>query len=113
MFFYSKFFTWNEESKGCGIRRFAPTNYIRVPGQSSATRNGEVLEGLLLVGFALTTEDQKTCLEVCHLDDHCQSCSFNDETSDNPLICVLNYGPTERTISVGPNSGISSASKNC
>ena len=66
-----------------------------------------------MVGNAVTAEDQKTCLEICELDDNCQSCSFNDETSENPLICVLNYGPIERKISIGANSGISSASRNC
>ena len=113
MIYSFQFFTWNEVSKGCGIRRFTPTNYIKVPGQSSATRNGKVLEDLVLVGKAVTVEDRPSCFEACEIDDQCQSATFNDETSANPMICALNYGPIERTLPVGLEAGISSAPKNC
>ena len=66
-----------------------------------------------MVGNALFTADQEMCWEACDKDEHCQSCTFNDETSDNPNICVLNYGPTERKLPLGPNSGVSSAPKKC
>ena len=108
-----KFFTWNEESKACGIRKFTPSNYITVSGQTTASKTGKFLDNTILVGNAFTTDNKNSCLKVCEVDDQCLSCTYNDETSDNPNICVLNYGPTERKLSLGPNSGISSASKNC
>ena len=111
-YLHSQFFTWNEFSKGCGIRKFTPSNYIRVTGQSTATRTGEVLQDFVLVGKAILIEDRGSCLEACHLDDKCLSCSYNDDTSANPNVCVFNYGPKERTLNV-PNAGISSAMKNC
>ena len=111
--FFVQFFTWNEGSKGCGIRTFTTTNYVKATGQTSATRNGEFLDGLVLVGKALKLRDRETCLKECKADDKCFSCTYNDESSDNPNICVLNYGPIQRKLPLGPDSGISSAAKDC
>ena len=58
--------------------------------------------------------DQNECLFHCQNDEKCQSCTFNDYNSENPMICVLNYGPTERIFEIPfKNSGISTAAKNC
>ena len=113
MFLLRQFFTFNEQSKACGIRRFTPGNYIKAEGQSTGTRHGDVLSNHVLVGEAIKVEDQLSCLEACKMDEKCQSCTFNDENSANPRICVLNYGPIERTLPLGANSGISSAKKDC
>ena len=112
LYFYPKFFTWNEFTNGCGIRKFTPSNYVKAKGQSTASRTGEVLQDFVLVGKAILIEDKASCLEACRLDDKCLSCTYNDDTSENPNICVFNYGPKERTLTV-PDSGISSAMRNC
>ena len=71
------------------------------------------MEGLVLVGKALKLRDRDTCLQVCKADEKCYSCTYNDNTTDNPNVCVLNYGPTQRKLPVGAGSGISSASRDC
>ena len=111
----NQFFTWNQKSQGCGIRTFIPSNYIKATGQTSATKNGHFLNGLVLVGKALKLRDRETCLKLkaCQADGKCFSSTYNDETSDNPNICVLNYGPIQRKLPLGPDSGVSSAPKDC
>ena len=101
------------EFKECGIHRFNPSNYINATGFDTATRHGKILKNFYLVGEAVLVEDQLSCLEACKLNDQCQSCTFYNENTANPMICVLNYGPTERKKGLGQNSGISSAPKDC
>ena len=84
----------------------------RPKGQSTASRTGEVFQDFVLVGEAILIEDKANCLEACRLDDKCLSCPYNNDTSENPKICVFTYGPMERTLTV-PDSGISSAMRNC
>ena len=71
------------------------------------------MEDFVLVGKAITVEDRPSCFEACELDQQCKSATFNDETSENPMICALNYGSIERTVPVGLEVGVSSASKDC
>ena len=97
----------------CMIHRFNPSNYIKAKEFDTATRHGEVLKYSYLVGEAVMVEDRQSCLEACKFDEQCQSCTFFDENTDNPMICALNYGPTERKLEFGEDSGISSAPKDC
>ena len=68
---------------------------------------------MVLVGKAVLVEDRASCFEACKIDKQCYSSTFNDETAENPMICTLNYGPTERILQLGVPSGFSSAPKNC
>ena len=112
-----QFFTWNDGTKGCGIREYPFSGVIKALGQKTApktaTSSEDVLDDKVFVGNALFTADHESCWDACNNDEKCQSCTFNDETSSNPNVCVLNYGHTERKLELGPNSGVSSAPKKC
>ena len=115
-----KFFTWNKNSKGCGIRTYFPSTYIKVNGQQSAAKNGSpygfytVLDDATLVGRAQYAPNRGACLEACKADPQCYSCTYNEQSSDNPKVCTLNYGPTVRKLQVqGTMTFFASASRFC
>ena len=115
--FIVQFFTWNDGTNGCGIREYPFSGIVNAMGQKTGPKTSssavDILENKVLVGNALFTADQKSCWKACKNDDKCQSCTFNDHTSPNPNVCVLNYGPTERQLPLGANSGVASAPKEC
>ena len=114
-----KFFTWNKDTKGCGIRTYFPSTYVKVNGQQTAAKNGNpngffnVLDDSVFVGRALFSPNRVSCLEACKSDPQCFSCTYNEEFSDNSRVCTLNYGPTVRKLTLPYNAKFASASRFC
>merc|ERR1719483_221763 len=109
------FFTWNSNSQKCGLRAYHPTSMINAPTQRTGTRSGGIMTtpNKVYVGKSFSTSSRSTCQASCQSNSQCKSVTFNGPTSANPNKCVLNYGPTDRKISVPSGSGIASAPKYC
>ena len=119
-YFYWQFFTYNEENEACGIRSFCPSNVVKATGQQTGTKF-TILDNkdVVFVGFATKTDTPEECQASCQVsndngssvpqyvdakyispsqaDPKCFSFTWNSESSDNPLICVHNYGQATRT----------------
>ena len=67
----------------------------------------------VFVGKAIPNSDRNSCAKECREDERCQSITFNGKISSNPNVCVLNFGPNLRKISLPSSSGIASAPKFC
>ena len=97
---------------GCGIRKYQPSNLIKVKDQYSSTREyANIISDAVFVGKALFAADKEECLRQCQDDPKCNSCTFSDETTENPMICTFNYGDIERILELPPNSGVVSSTK--
>ena len=98
----------------CGIRKYQPSNLIKVKDQYTSTREYSIngfISDAVFVGKANFAADQEECLRQCQADPQCNSCTFSDETTDNPMICTFNYGDIERILELPSNSGIVSSTK--
>ena len=97
-------------SQRCGLRSYKPNALINAPSQRTGTRDGGIEPALdkVYVGDAFSTADREQCKQSCQFDPKCISVTFNALDSPNPCLCVKNYGPTIRVLSLFGTSGISS-----
>ena len=51
-FDYLQFFTWNTDSKKCGLRSYHPTSLINAPTQKTGTRYGGIVAASNKVSWA-------------------------------------------------------------
>jgi len=109
-----QFFTYNEASKGCGLRNFVPGGRSFSLGNISGLKNESPtawsqISNSVYVGKSLTVNTAEECRIVCLADDDCNAMIFNALLNQ----CSLNYGEGPfREIPLGPNDfGISSCQK--
>ena len=114
-----QFFTWNQQSGGCGLRTWIPGNYVKAFGQRFGTKT-IILdeENTVPVGsafpFSFQPDSAWACRYVCSTNPQCKSWTWsNSQAAFNKNICALNYGVPTEALSVGPNSGITSGAKIC
>ena len=109
-----QFFTWNEQTQGCGLRFFTPTNFVIASGQRFGTKTIIVnAPNTVPVGSAFSTTSPAKCKESCFKDQRCKSWTFNGSKSANPNVCALNFGQPVRALRIGVNTGVISGLRQC
>ena len=110
-----QFFTWNQQTGGCGIRTWTPGNYVIAFGQRFGTKTIVVdAENTVPVGKAFPRSTAEACKSACLQDFQCKSWTWSSNAAQfNKEICALNYGNPSEALNVGNNSGIISGVKNC
>ena len=107
-----QFFTWNQNSKNCGLRCYKPNVLINVPGsgQRTGTRNGGINPNLDSIYVADSFKISKdNCKRNCEIDPKCVSVTYTEHSQYFWMgKCVKNYGPTIRVLPLPANSGVSS-----
>merc|ERR1712029_226688 len=106
-----QFFTYNEASRGCGLRNFIPGGRSFALGNISGLKNESPIawsqiSNSVYVGKSLSVDTAEYCKIVCLADNNCNTMIFNELLSQ----CSLNYGKAPfREIPLNPNQfGISS-----
>ena len=127
---FPQFFTWNDPDAypyelnpelnpnnpngKCGIRCFQPGPAVNARTQMTGLKgSADILPNKVYVAKTLGIVSRRSCQSVCQSDSQCQSVGFFGPNSDNPNICVLNYGPTIRNLRLGSASDTASAPKSC
>ena len=85
---------------------------------TGAKTESQVHENKIYAGNARSTDSPFLCQTYCKVDQNCQSVTFNGPNSENPNICVLNYGETARKLDLlqfqaDTATDISSAPRSC
>jgi hypothetical protein len=103
--FLIQFWTWNAQSKGCGIHDYEVNDLLPAPTQiTGKIGTGEELKDQVYVSKAINTtgktysESLSFCGESCRNDDgKCKTFTVfgPDFDGEGKNTCVLNYGPKD------------------
>ena len=110
-----QFFTYNAQTKGCGLRHFIPNGRSFSLGNVSGLKNESPslwsqVSNSVYVAKSLKTDSAEDCQAVCLADNDCKAMIFNELLGH----CSLSYGTGPyRTIPLGSQDkfGISSCLK--